>query len=280
MPPGGDASSQLRALFDELGDQEWERLDRDARSRASFEIHRRFLGRFMSPGMRVLEVGAGPGRFTIELAKLGCRVLVTDISPVQLALNEQYVQRAGFASAVEARRQMDVCDLGNLGDQEFDAVLAYGGPVSYAFERAEASLADMLRVTRSGGFVVASVMALVGTLRFFLRALPEYAAASRLDVLERVVATADNRHDTGSHPCRMFRWREVAAMVGRLPCRLAGASASNCLTCGDQDVVEAVEADPSLWRVLLDWEEEMCAEPGALDGGTHLLFALQALQGR
>lgn len=75
----------------------------------------------------------------------------------------------------------------------------------------------------------------------------------------------------------MFRWREIKDMASPLPCRLVGASASNFLTCGDQDVVEAVETDPALWTLLLDWEEQMCAEPGALDGGTLILFALQRL---
>ncbi len=37
----------------------------------------------------MLEVGAGAGRFTVELARLGCSVLVADVSSVQLDLNRQ-----------------------------------------------------------------------------------------------------------------------------------------------------------------------------------------------
>jgi hypothetical protein len=120
-------------------------------------------------------------------------------------------------------------------------------------------------------------MDVVGSLRFFLPAVPRYAANGQLDVLATAVATGDNRYDGGAHPCRMFRWREVKEMADRLPCRLLGASASNFLSCGDQDTVAALEADTSLWPVFLDWEEELCAEPGTLDGGTHLLFALQRI---
>ncbi|MGH9266283.1 MAG: hypothetical protein ACRD1D_16485 [Acidimicrobiales bacterium] len=36
-----------------------------------------------------------------------------------------------------------------------------------------------------------------------------------------------------------------------------------------------IEQDPALWDLLLDWEEEFCAEPGSLDSGTHLLFAVE-----
>ena len=45
------------------------------------------LDDFVSAGDRVLEVGAGPGRFTIELATIGATIVVGDVSEVQLELN-------------------------------------------------------------------------------------------------------------------------------------------------------------------------------------------------
>lgn len=270
-------TARLSRLFDELGDSEWHRLDKDARSRVSLEIHRRFLRRHVAGGASVLEIGAGAGRFTVELAQMACRIVVTDISPVQLTLNERHVSEAGLAAAVTGRRILDVCDLSSVADASFDAVVAVGGPLSYAFEGAEASLAEMLRIVRPGGVVVASVMGMIGTMRFFLSAIPKYAGQGRLDVLKQVVATGDNRFDVSAHPCRMFRWREIDEMVGRLPCTLVGASASNFLSVGEQPVVDTIEEDPALWALLLDWEEECCAEPGALDSGTHMLFAVERI---
>lgn len=275
MKASEGTSARLCRLFDELGEAEWDRLDKDPRSRVSLEIHRRFLRRHVAKGSHVLEIGAGAGRFTIELAQMACQVLVTDISPVQLALNERHVADAGLEDAVVERRLLDVCDLSSVADASFDAVVAYGGPLSYAFDAAEASLAEMLRVVRRGGVVVASVMDLIGTLRFFASAIPSYASQGRLAVLKEVMATGDNRLDESGHPCRMFRWREIDEMIGRLPCRLRGASSSNFLSLGDQQVLATIQQDATQWGLLLDWEEEYCGEPGALDGGTHLLFAVQ-----
>jgi 16S rRNA A1518/A1519 N6-dimethyltransferase RsmA/KsgA/DIM1 with predicted DNA glycosylase/AP lyase activity len=39
----------------------------------SFEIHRRFAADHVRPGMSVLEVGAGPGRFTRAHLLFACR---------------------------------------------------------------------------------------------------------------------------------------------------------------------------------------------------------------
>ena len=76
-----------------------------------------------------------------------------------------------------------------------------------------------------------------------------------------------------THRCRMFRWRELQDMFARLPCTLLAASASNAASAGDPDALEQLAANADWWSRFLDWEEELTQEPGALDGGTHTLFA-------
>ena len=118
---------------------------------------------------------------------------------------------AGLEEAVIERRLLDVRDLSSIPDETFDAAVAIRRPAVLRLRRAEAALAGMLRVVRPRGQVVASVMELIGTLRMFVRIIPGYAANGRLDELKAVMATGDNRLDTGGHPCRMFRWSEIEA---------------------------------------------------------------------
>jgi SAM-dependent methyltransferase len=273
-----DASvDAVRSYFDVLGVAEWDRLVSGAAGQASLEVHRRFLSRFVMPGMRVLEVGAGPGRFTILLASLGARVVVTDISPVQLELNARYVADAGHESAVESRAVLDVCDVSRFDDGEFDGVLAYGGPLSYAFDRAGAALGGLLRVTRAGGPVVASVMSTLGSYRHFLPAVLELSQTFGDDVNDRIIATGDLRETqppgSGQHTCRMFRSRDIAALVAETGATLQALSASNWASLGDPEALATLASDADRWARFLDNEVAICAEPGAVDGGTHLLFA-------
>lgn len=266
----------VRAYFDALADGEWERLDSSLAGQVSFEVHRRFLARFVAPGMRVLEIGAGPGRFTIELAGLGARAVVTDVSPVQLELNERYVSNAGCAPAVERWELADVCDLGRYRDGEFDAVVAYGGPLSYAFDRAGFALQELLRVVRPGGPVVASAMSTVGAYRHLLPGVVDLIERFGDDANDRVLATGDLRETqppgTG-HTCRMFRWSELAQLVTSAGGRVLAASASNWASLGDPDALKRLAAHPDRWVRFLEHEVRLCAEPGVLDGSTHVLFA-------
>lgn len=272
----GASVSGVREYFDAFADGEWERLEGTLAGQVSFEVHRRFLKRFITPGMRVLEVGAGPGRFTIELARLGARVVVTDLSSVQLDLNEQYVTRAGFGAAVEGRHQADVCDLSDYGDAEFDAALAFGGPLSYAFDRVEDAVDGLFRVVRPGGPLVASVMSTIGAYRQFLRGVIEIIEAVGDDANDRVLSTGDLRETqppgTG-HTCKMFRWAEVEGLVTSAGGTVLAASASNWASLGDPDILARLSTNPARWARFVDNEVRLCAEPGVWDGSTHVMFA-------
>ncbi|MEV0613491.1 class I SAM-dependent methyltransferase [Nonomuraea sp. NPDC050404] len=274
-----EARQQVARYYDAYGDAEWHRLTGDVAGRVSLEVHRRFLARFVRPGHRVLEVGAGPGRFTAELAALGASVVVTDFSPVQLALNEERLRGGAAESSVERREVVDVCDTSRYADGEFDLVLVYGGPLSYAFEQARDALSGLLRITRPGGQVVGSVMSLLGTWRHFLPGAVKVAEAIGEDANDLILRTGDLRHkgDQDGHVCRMFRHRELAELVQDAGGEIVAASASNWATLGDREALAALESDPGRWARFLEHEIAACQEPGAVDGGTHILFACVAM---
>ena len=263
----------MRDFYDELGESEWARLESSPRGRVAYEVHRQFLDRFIEPGDFVLEVGAGPGRFTFDLARLGATIDVTDYSPVQLDLHRQHVGNTSAESAVRSREILDVCDTSKYDDETYDVVLAYGGPLSYAFEAAEDALSGLLRITKSGGYVVGSVMSWLGSWRFFLRGAIEEMKVVGEDANDLVLTTGDLRHSQTVHVCQMFRARDVANLVATCGGEIVAMSASNWASLNDPEVLNELEADPDRWARFLSHEISACAEPGALDGGTHILFA-------
>lgn len=260
----------MRAYYDEFGNAEWERHERDIPGRVSLEIHKQFLARFVNPGDRVLEIGAGPGRFTLELIDLGAQVTVTDFSPIQLELNRT---RLAGSAGVESWQILDVCDTSMYADGEFDAVVAYGGPLSYAFENVDEALSGLLRIVRPGGVIIASVMSLLGSWRYFLEVIIQESEIIGEDANNAVLLTGDLRHMGGAHVCQMFRSREITELVERCEGRVLGMSASNWTSLEKSEVLVQLESDVERWQGFLEHEIAACQEPGALDGGTHILFA-------
>ena len=268
----------VATLYDEYGDQEWERHETTPFGRVSFHIHRYYLTEFIHDGDRVLEVGAGAGRFTVELARLGARIVTTDISPGQLELNAAHVADAGLDSYVEARDLADILDLRSYSDDSFNAVVCYGGPLSYVMEGAGTALDELLRVTKPGGYVLLSVMSLHGSLHAFLGAAAAEIEEYGIGEMQAILETGDlpTNHSSMGMPVHLFSWAELRALLARHACDLIVASASNFLSIGNDEVCERWLNDPAMWARFLGWEVDRCAQPGAIDGGTHIVAVVRA----
>lgn len=266
----------ITQFYDEYGEREWDRLasSAPAMDRVNFETHRVMLREFVRRDDRVLEVGAGPGRFTLELAQIGARVVVADISPRQLELNREKVGSAGLEAHVEARHIVDVVDLSKFEDASFDAAVCYGGPISYVFERAGDAVGELLRVTRPGGNVLISVMSRLGSTQRYLRAVFDLVEQFGLEAVRDVFRTGDlSAEINNGHRLHMFTWAEVETLLAAQPCTTVAASAANYLSLRDDDLLDSLDED--MWRVFLEWEVEACREPGVLGGGTHMIAVLR-----
>ena len=81
-------------------------------------------------------------------------MVVGDISPAQLELHA--VKTASVEDSIEVRELLDITDLGRFPDGSFDAVVCFGGPLSYVLGEADRALAELLRDKVEG--VMLSVM--------------------------------------------------------------------------------------------------------------------------
>src|SRR5262245_57788651 len=150
------SANAIAQHFDEFGIREWERLTQTPAHEVALYVHSHYLEKYISKGKRVLEIGAGAGRFTQVLAGLGAEITVADISKNQLELNQHFAAELGFGQAVSCWQQVDICDLSQFESSSFDSVVAYGGPLSYVLDRRDEALQECLRVLRPDGLLILS----------------------------------------------------------------------------------------------------------------------------
>lgn len=262
--------SAVAAYFDEFAEREWDRLVKDAEAEVNFAVHVHYLRRYVQPGWRVLEVGAGAGRFTIELARLGARPVVTDVSPVQLELNRSKVIAAGFEACVEKRHLLDVVDMTVFAESSFDAVVCYGGPLSYVMGRRSDAVRECVRVANPGSPLLFSVMSLWGSVHkglTFVLAVPR-------ETNEAIIASGDVTAAAlpgHKHCCHAFRGTEFRELLAGSGLRIDAFSAATCLTTGWSDRLAGVRSDDARWAELIEMEIAACAEPGCVEGGPHMI---------
>lgn len=261
--------ARAAAFYDEYGEREWTRFQDGSTSPTSLAVHLHYLSRFVSAGDRVLDAGAGPGRFTIELARLGAETVVADISPGQLELNRLKVREAGLEQHVLDRIVADVTDLALFEDGSFDAVVCYGGPISYAFDRTAQAIAELSRVTRAGGHVLLSVMSLAGTIAHYVDLVVELARRDGVGLTDEILRTGflPEKPDYGHLAMHLFRWSELRALLSGHG-EIVAASAAGLLK------LPAPE-EPELRDLLMRLELDLAAEPGAIDAGEHMLAVVR-----
>ncbi|MGH2534688.1 MAG: class I SAM-dependent methyltransferase [Thermomicrobiales bacterium] len=103
----------------------------------------------LRPDMRVLDVAAGSGALSIPAARLGARVVATDISPVMVARLQDRARAEGLSN-LEARvmdgHALDLADdTFNISGSQFGVML---------FPDLPRGLSELARVTKPGGQVL------------------------------------------------------------------------------------------------------------------------------
>jgi len=261
----------VRRYFDEYGMKEWLRWDESPVERIKYFVHLHYLKDCVKPGARVLEIGAGAGRFTRELAKITDAIVVADISSGQLKLNRENAERLDFASSVERWVECDACHLQpHFEDGAVDVVVCIGGLLSYVFEERDAALRELIRVTRPGGTLLFGVMSLWGAVHQYLPGVLDLDTEQN----RAIIASGDLTPDTigaGRHYCHMFRSDEFRGFLAQSGLRIEAMSASDCLAVNWGDTLGELPEDDPKWEYLVEMEIEACREAGCIDMGTHMI---------
>lgn len=256
--------------YDAYGEKEWERFSSSPLHELQFAVHQHHLQEHIHDGMRVLEVGAGAGRFTQSLVNLGARVTVLDLSSRQLELNKQNADRFGFDHGIERWILGDMCEMLMVESETFEAVVCFGGPLSYVFERRDTALREMRRTLVPYGTLLLSVMSLWGSCHEFLPGVLELDPK----VNQTITSAGDltpNTNPEGNHWCHMFRAAELRKLLERTGYSVISMSASSCLGSAWGDRLCEFRRQDSQWNELVRMEIEACREEGCIDMGTHLI---------
>jgi len=272
--PSNYSADEVEKHFDAYGLREWNRLVETPVDEVSLFIHTQTLRKYIQPNAYILEIGAGAGRFTQVLAQLKTKILVADISQVQLDLNKAHAQQYQFSDAVEAWQQVDICDMAQFEAEQFDNVVAYGGLFSYVLDQRDVAMNECLRVLKPNGILLLSVMSLWGSAHRFLNGVLE----TPIEINRKIIETGDISPETfpgrGNY-MHLFRAGELKTWLNHFNLRILQMSASNGLSTGWDAWLRENRDDQNKWEELLKMELEACAQECSLNMGTHILAVVQ-----
>ena len=111
----------------------------------------------------VFDGGAGCGRFSILLAKQGCRVTHFDISQPMIDKARELAEMEGVSDRIIFVKGA-LEDLSAFYDKEFDLVMSFDAPISYTYPNQNRVIGELVRI--AGKRIAFSVSSRLGSLPY------------------------------------------------------------------------------------------------------------------
>ncbi|MEK4438779.1 class I SAM-dependent methyltransferase [Paenibacillus sp. FSL K6-2862] len=133
------------------GFDEWGRLEREP---LEFIINMHYIRAHLPAAGLVLDNGAGPGKYAMELARDGYRVTLSDLTPASVDIARQKAKAYDLTKQFEGFHVLDATRLEGLADDTYDASLMLGPLYHLQTEQDRvAAVRELHRVTKRGGMV-------------------------------------------------------------------------------------------------------------------------------
>jgi S-adenosylmethionine-dependent methyltransferase len=259
--------SNVEKYYDENAQMEWDRLG--VRHRAEFENTMRALGEFLPPApARLIDIGGGPGRYAIDLARLGYHVTLVDLSGGNLGLAKQKAAEAGVK--LDGFVHANALALTAFPAGSFDAALLLG-PLYHLhkLEERRAALEQARRLLKPGGLVFAAVITRFASFRdaatngyTYVEGNPAYS--------EKLLTTGIHDSGDGFTDAYFASPEEVVPLgesAGFTTLKLMGCEG---ILAGREEHVNSLTG--LAHQVWLDFNYRFAQEPSLLGASDHLLY--------
>lgn len=113
----------------------------------------RYIEKYLKPGSRIIEIGAGTGRYSLALAEKGYDVTAVDLTPHNIEIMRKKVKKHHNIKILEG----NACDMSAFSDESFDMVLLLG-PMYHLFadEDKIKAMSEAIRIAKKGAVIFTS----------------------------------------------------------------------------------------------------------------------------
>ena len=264
-----DDTRDIAAYYNNDPEREHNRLERH---QLEYDMTLRYMAEYLRDQGHILEIGAGTGRYTLELAKRGYQLTAVDMYEKLLEIGRKRIIEQGLENQVRfilgyAR------DLKDVTEDRYDAVLIMG-PLYHLVEEADRKVAleQSSGRLRPGGILFSSFISRFGIMGDLLRNVPNWIE-NRIEVQSILEIGKNPEHIPGSGFRGYFaKISEIALFheeLGFETLVVAGLEPGISSEDGDASYNKLQGTQRQLW---LDLFYAISTEPSILGASRHILY--------
>jgi ubiquinone/menaquinone biosynthesis C-methylase UbiE len=220
----------------------------------------RYIQRYLQLGMRVLEVGAGTGRYSHTLARMGHKVDAVELIPH----NIEILKSNTLPDENITVRQGNALDLSAIPDACFDITLVLGPMYHlYTVEDQLKALSEALRVTRQGGMLFVAYC--ISDASIISHGFKDGFAPALIEqgLLDPVTFKA---YSTPAELFELYRKEDIDALMEHFPVTRFHYVATDLMTNHMRETVDSMDED--MFELYLRYHFSVC-ERADMVGITH-----------
>lgn len=223
----------------------------------------RYIEKYLRGGMRVLEIGAGTGRYSLSLAAQGYQV-----DAVELVAHNIDIFRTHITDSMNVTvSQGNALDLSAIADDTYDITLLLG-PMYHLFTEADQhkALSEAIRVTKSGGVIFAAYCGNDSTML-------QFCFHQGMITDDRYKALIDfETFKTSSNPevlFQLYRKEDIDALMECFDTERLHYIGTDMATKYMQDTIDAMSDE--VYRLYLDYHFVICERADMVGISHHIL---------
>lgn len=245
----------------------YNRYDEDGRlmsnhGQVEFLTTLRYISRYLAPGLKVIEIGAGTGRYSQAIADMGYAVESVELCPHNIEIFRENLKSGQKINITQG----NALDLSAFADNTFDLTLLLG-PLYHLYCEGDKrrAVTEALRVTKPGGIVFAAycisdASLVVGGFQRKVFDIADYIERGKIDPLT---------FDTVSEPADVFelvRKEDIDRLMSVFAVERLHYVATDLFTNYMRSTVD--EMDEATFALYLRFHFAVCERPDMV-GITH-----------
>ena len=238
------------------------RLVASRQGQLEYNITMNYVDKFAKSGDKILEIGAGTGRYSIALAKRGYDVTAIELVESNFHILKKNAEGLDNISAFQG----DALNLSRFTDNFFDVTLLFG-PMYHLYEEKDQhkALDEAIRVTKQGGVILIAFLSVNAIM------MSNYL---RGDFRDGLIENFDDSYKVKHFMEQGFTGFDIVEFE-----RLFDDKKADYITTVAVDsILEVAERNPDFkmsdedFKVFLDYQLNLCEKREMLGLSSHLLY--------
>ena len=254
----------VKEFYNGQVEYEWNRIV----DKPEFLLTCRMLNRYIKPRDKVLDIGGGPGRYTLYLADKGCDVTLFDLSSENVKF------------AIEQAKNLNLTINGIVGDarevnkhitEQFDHILLMG-PMYHLLDESDriTAMNATLELLKPGGVIFVAFIHMGGGLVFMLRELQEHIIAPDEERFLIPLVNGDSYGGSAFTEAFFINQHLIKPFMEQFPLEKLHLFGQESILA--PNVHQFMEQSTEVKEAWLDLAEQMCEKEEYLSWAEHLMY--------